>query len=188
VDVSLYVRAGAPPTTSVYDCAGVATGNFATCVFDSPQSGIWYALAVRVTGTVAYQITATEFAPLDSDDDGVEDAFDNCLLASNSTQMDLDTDGCGDFCDFDWDNDGIVKAGEVAEAASQSGSPLCGPSGSPPCPGPPFHCCACDFNHDGICKAGEVAQIAAASGTQPGPSGLDPSMCKSPQCNCINAP
>jgi hypothetical protein len=61
--VSLYVRAGAPPTTSVYDCAGVASGNFAVCNFTSPASGPWYALAVRVSGTVAYQITATEFGP-----------------------------------------------------------------------------------------------------------------------------
>jgi hypothetical protein len=63
VDVSLYVRRGAPPTTSVYDCAGVATGNFAACEFASPLSGTWYALAVRVSGDVAYQITATAFGP-----------------------------------------------------------------------------------------------------------------------------
>jgi secreted trypsin-like serine protease len=63
VDVSLYVRAGAPPTTSVYDCAGVATGNFAACEFTQPVAGTWYVLAVRVTGTVAYQVTATEFGP-----------------------------------------------------------------------------------------------------------------------------
>ncbi len=63
VDVSLYVRAGAPPTTSVYDCAGVATGNFAACEFADPQVGAWYVLAVRVTGTVGYQVTATEFGP-----------------------------------------------------------------------------------------------------------------------------
>jgi hypothetical protein len=67
VDVNLYVRAGAPPTTSVYDCAGAATGNFAACEFDAPQVGTWYVLAVRVVGPVlydvSYQVTATEFGP-----------------------------------------------------------------------------------------------------------------------------
>jgi hypothetical protein len=63
VDLNLYVRAGAAPTTSVYDCAGAATGNFAVCEFWNPQAGTWYALANRVTGTVDYQITATEFGP-----------------------------------------------------------------------------------------------------------------------------
>ena len=67
VNVNFYVRAGAPPTTSVYDCAGVATGNFATCQFDAPQAGFWYALLVRATGPntypVAYQVAVTERAP-----------------------------------------------------------------------------------------------------------------------------
>ena len=61
------MRAGAPPTTSVYDCAGVATGNFATCQFDAPQAGPWYALLVRVAGPntfdVAFQVAVTERAP-----------------------------------------------------------------------------------------------------------------------------
>ena len=67
VNVNLYVRRGAPPTTTVYDCAGVATGNFATCEFEYPQAGPWYALLVRATGPntypVLYQVTATELTP-----------------------------------------------------------------------------------------------------------------------------
>ena len=120
VDVSLYVRRGAPPTTSVYDCAGVATGNFASCQFSQPQAGTWYVLAVRVTGTVAYQITATEFGPNpDTDEDGVEDPFDNCTLVSNAAQKDLDVDGCGDVCDGDFNNNGVVDV----DATSASSRP-----------------------------------------------------------------
>jgi len=67
VNVNLYVRAGAPPTTTVYDCAGVATGNFASCGFDAPQAGPWYLLLVRAAGPntypVAYQVVVTERAP-----------------------------------------------------------------------------------------------------------------------------
>ena len=82
MDVNLYVRAGAPPTTVVYDCAGVGDRQLRQLRSSTPRSPvIWYALAVRVSGDVAYQITATEFAPLDTDDDGVEDALDNCMSA-----------------------------------------------------------------------------------------------------------
>jgi len=123
-----------------------------------------------------------------TDADGIGQAFDNCLNQNNAGQVDTDHDGCGDFCDFDWNNDGVVKAGEINKALGQFLDPECGPGGSPPCPGPPYHCCECDFNHDGICKGGELTQIQKQFLLQPGPSGFDPSMCKSPQCGCINAP
>lgn len=42
----------------------------------------------------------------DTDGDGVENAFDNCSLASNSSQKDVDHDGCGDTCDGDFDQNG----------------------------------------------------------------------------------
>ncbi len=166
VDVSLYVRAGAPPTTSVYDCAGVATGNFATCAFDAPQSGLWYALAVRITGTVAYQITATEFAPLpDTDEDGVVDPLDNCTLEPNSTQKDLDGDGCGDVCDGDFNNDGIVGSTDFStfRAAFQT---MQGQPGYDPLP---------DMDCDGVVGGLDYTLFRSGYGGVPGPSGLPPS-------------
>ena len=42
----------------------------------------------------------------DADGDGVENAFDNCSTKSNSSQKDLDHDGCGDTCDADFDQNG----------------------------------------------------------------------------------
>jgi hypothetical protein len=40
--------------------------------------------------------------------DGVPDSMDNCLDACNSGQDDTDNDDCGNLCDADYDNNGIV--------------------------------------------------------------------------------
>ena len=123
------------------------------------------------------------FAQVDSDADGIGDACDNCTLVKNPTQVDTDHDGCGQSCDFDWNNDGIVKAGEIGLAAPQFGLAACGAP-----PGPPFNNCACDFDQDGICKAGEVAAVAASFGTKPGPSGITTAVCNPARCDCTPAP
>jgi len=44
---------------------------------------------------------------LDTDNDGVIDANDNCPTMSNPDQIDSDADGAGDPCDVDKDNDGV---------------------------------------------------------------------------------
>ena len=110
----------------------------------------------------------------DTDADGVEDAFDNCTTVKNPTQVDTDHDGCGQFCDFDWNNDGIVKAGEVNLAGTQFGLASCA---NPP--GPPFNNCVC---------AGEVNAIAGAFGKKPGPSGITNAVCIPARCACTPAP
>jgi hypothetical protein len=52
----------------------------------------------------------TPGGPSAADGDGIEDFFDNCYVDPNAAQKDLDHDGCGDFCDQDTNNDGIVNA------------------------------------------------------------------------------
>ena len=44
----------------------------------------------------------------DSDTDGVDNFFDNCRNLSNSAQYDADFDGCGNMCDGDFDQNGVV--------------------------------------------------------------------------------
>ena len=44
----------------------------------------------------------------DLDDDGIYDSVDNCTLVPNRKQKESDGDGYGDYCDADYNNDGIV--------------------------------------------------------------------------------
>ena len=41
-DADLYVRRGAAPTTSSYNCRPYLNGNTETCTFNNPQSGTWH--------------------------------------------------------------------------------------------------------------------------------------------------
>ena len=41
-DADLYVRFGAQPTTSAYDCRPYRSGNAESCVFATPQAGTWH--------------------------------------------------------------------------------------------------------------------------------------------------
>ncbi|WP_346836441.1 pre-peptidase C-terminal domain-containing protein [Microbulbifer sp. SAOS-129_SWC] len=50
-DGDLYVRYGAQPTTSSYDCRPYKYGNSETCSFANPQSGTWY---ISIRGYSAY--------------------------------------------------------------------------------------------------------------------------------------
>jgi len=44
----------------------------------------------------------------DLDEDGVINSFDNCTSVANADQRDTDNDGCGNICDPDINNDGVV--------------------------------------------------------------------------------
>lgn len=50
-DVDLYVKAGAAPTDTVYDCRPYKSGNAETCSFPTPTAGIYY---VRLKAYAAY--------------------------------------------------------------------------------------------------------------------------------------
>ncbi len=60
-DFDLYVKQGAAPTITSYDCARRGAGQFGVCEFPSPAAGPWYVLVQRVAGAGSYQVTATAF-------------------------------------------------------------------------------------------------------------------------------
>jgi hypothetical protein len=76
-DFDLYVKAGSPPSTAVYDCRSFLPDTFEACKFVNPPPGTWYVLADRFVDPLngvggpggEYQITATLFsgAPLGTD-------------------------------------------------------------------------------------------------------------------------
>lgn len=51
-DADLYVKFGAAPTTTLYDCRPFATGNAETCTFATPSAGTWHVM-VRMYNTVS---------------------------------------------------------------------------------------------------------------------------------------
>jgi len=45
---------------------------------------------------------------VDADLDGIADSSDNCSDDANPEQADTDSDDCGNICDADYDNSGVV--------------------------------------------------------------------------------
>lgn len=62
-DVDLYVRFGAPPTTTEFDCRAFGPNHWGFCRFTNPAPGTWHVMAARWSGGAStYQVTATLFA------------------------------------------------------------------------------------------------------------------------------
>lgn len=81
------------------------------------NNGLILALNIDFDGTavpisVSTDIGAFEF--IDTDNDGITDDIDNCLNMSNPLQKDNESDGFGDICDPDDDNDGLLDSVEDA--------------------------------------------------------------------------
>jgi hypothetical protein len=65
--------------------------------------------------TLAFLLWGTPAFAESSDYNGVGDQIDNCSEAFNPAQDDTDADGCGNICDADYDNSGIVGFGDFGE-------------------------------------------------------------------------
>jgi len=57
---------------------------------------------------------AAIYGPVDVDNDGIPDSQDNCPGISNASQIETDSDGAGDVCDDDDDNDGVLDRADIS--------------------------------------------------------------------------
>ena len=65
-------------------------------------------LALLLWGTPAFGGAGSS----DTDGDGILDSNDNCSIKINAGQDDTDLDDCGNLCDADYDQSGLVDFGD----------------------------------------------------------------------------
>jgi hypothetical protein len=53
--------------------------------------------------------------PPDADNDGVFDNLDNCINVTNADQVDTDSDGYGNACDADFNQNGVVDSTDLSD-------------------------------------------------------------------------
>ncbi len=94
----------------------------------------------------------------DSDADKIPDALDNCTLVANPAQRDTDADNYGNYCDPDFDNDGVVNASDLGYLKSKFFT----------------NDALADLNGDGSVNAADMAILKSYFFNAPGPSGLIP--------------
>ena len=94
----------------------------------------------------------------DADGDGILDSVDNCTTYANADQFDGDSDGFGNRCDGDFNNNGATNSQDTTIFRDSLGS-------SNP---------VTDLNHDGIVNAQDTIIFRSLLGVPPGPSGLVP--------------
>ena len=126
----------------------------------APCSNGWLQPAANYeTGGVAVvRIEFIEAAPPNFDADAVADELDNCSAVANSGQDDTDADGCGNLCDADYDDTGVVGWHDYFEFGAAFGT-----GDQEKCHSEPILGCTVD----GVAFGYMVTHF----GTVPGPSG-----------------
>ncbi len=113
-----------------------------------------------VNGDFIIRATIDNLTVVDTDNDGVEDATDNCTLIANPVQRDTNGDGFGNACDPDLNNDGVVNFTDISAWV-------------------PLFNTACgnvdgDFDGGGSCNFADYSLFPQYFLQPPGPSGVAP--------------
>ncbi len=108
-------------------------------------------------GTTKAQGDVFAIELIDSDDDGLLDALDNCVMVANADQLDTNSDGIGNACDPDIDDNCVVNFVDFQLVAKNFG----------------LNATDTDFTGDGMVDFFDIAIIQNYFGLVPGPSGND---------------
>ncbi len=116
----------------------------------------------HLIATVLIAIIMQPAVALDADNDGIDDNIDNCLTVYNADQADADHDGYGNWCDGDFNNDGVVNFADLAVFRATFGSADA----------------VTDLSYNGVVNFQDLARLRLLFGRAPGPSAfvacLDP--------------
>ncbi len=112
-------------------------------------------------------LDADEGGP-DADGDGIPDGADNCTAVAN-LQLDADGDGCGNACDADFDQNGVVGGSDFSVVRQCFGKiwPATGPAEDPTC-------AESDLNEDGVVGSPDFILFRLALAKPPGPGAACP--------------
>jgi hypothetical protein len=84
-------------------------------------------LVLLLWGTPALAGPAPPCGTTDTDGDTVPDCADNCSEVANAAQDDTDGDDCGNLCDADYSQDGVIgfaDFGQFSVSFNLAGHPL----------------------------------------------------------------
>jgi hypothetical protein len=115
---------------------------------ETARKRILVAVGVIVVGLVMSHPCPARKA-LNSDGDGIPDAYDKCPAVVNPNQGDTDRDSLGNTCDLDLNSDGQVDDGDVFLIVEQQGQ----------CSGDPNFSLTADLDDDGCVDATDLDLI-----------------------------
>jgi hypothetical protein len=108
---------------------------------------------------ISFFLCGTPAFAQDSDGDGIGDGLDNCSDHVNEFQDDTDEDDCGNLCDADYDNSGVVGIPDLIEFGFAFGTF----GNEEKCHVQPIPGCVVDLSG--------LTFLFSRAGTVPGPSG-----------------
>ncbi|TFG96361.1 MAG: hypothetical protein E4H11_03545 [Myxococcales bacterium] len=116
----------------------------------------------------------------DSDSDGVEDAFDNCVNVPNPAQTDTDHNGCGNDCSprCNFNGNATVDTGDFLILKANFGSSQPDGTGGDCEP----------IGNTGNVGTEDFLLLKAEFGMANGPSGITNAQCDTASCLCTPAP